>query len=55
MLDLHEFERQYNIPSDEFWSRYQSGLLADTTDFMEWNILCKMRQRILARLSILQG
>lgn len=53
--ELNEFENQYHMPSDEFWSRYQSGAMADTADFMEWNILCKMRQRILARLTILQG
>ena len=51
---LIEFEHRYGFTSDDFWHRYQNGELDDTADFMEWNIYCKMRQRILARLSILR-
>jgi hypothetical protein len=50
---LGEFERQYGLASDAFWQQYQAGQVADTADFMEWNILYKMRQRILTRLEIL--
>jgi hypothetical protein len=53
--DLAEFEGQYGLSSVEFWRRFQAGQMADTADFMEWNILYKMRQRITARLSILRG
>ncbi len=53
--DLHQFERQYHLSSDEFWGRYQAGKMADTADFLEWHVFCTMRQRILARLHILQG
>jgi hypothetical protein len=49
------FEKQYGLTSSEFWQRYQAGQMADTADFMEWNVLCKMRQRVLSRLSILRG
>ena len=49
---LTEFERRYGFTSDDFWHRYQNGELGDSADFMEWNIYCKMRQRILTRLSI---
>jgi hypothetical protein len=52
---LLEFEQAYRLTSDEFWRRYQDGQMADTADFMEWNILCKMRQRVLARLKILRN
>lgn len=41
--------------SDEFWQRFQAGQMADTADFMEWNVFCKMRQRIMARLNMLRS
>ena len=52
---LVEFEQQYSLNSEEFWERFQLGQMADTIDFMEWNAFCRMRQRILERLQILQG
>jgi len=52
---LVQFESQYGLTSDEFWQRFQAGRMSDTADFMEWNVLCKMRQRITARLRILRG
>jgi len=52
---LAEFENRYGLTSDEFWRRFQAGQMADTADFMEWNVFCKMRQRILSRLRILRG
>lgn len=53
--ELTQFEQQYGLTSDEFWERFQAGHVADTADFMEWNAFCKMRRRIMARLSILRG
>ena len=52
---LTQFERQYEITSYEFWRRFQAGEMPDTPDFMEWNVCCKMRQRITSRLRILRG
>lgn len=52
---LAEFEDRYGMNSAQFWIKYQAGELADTADFMEWNALCKMRQRIQQRLDILYG
>ena len=54
-MELVKFEQQYELNSSEFWSHYQKGQMADTADFMEWNILYKMRQRIVNRLNILRG
>ena len=51
---LAEFEQRYGLTSEDFCSRFQAGQMADTADFMEWNVLCKMRQRITARLHILR-
>ena len=53
--ELAVFEKLNGLTSDEFWQRYQAGQMADTADFMEWNVLCKARQRIAARLRILRG
>jgi hypothetical protein len=52
---LAEFEARYGLSTTEFWEQYRAGQMADTADHTEWNALCKMRQRILARLSILRG
>ncbi len=53
--DLARYETQYNMESAHFWAQYQAGQLADTADFMEWHVLCKMQQRIQNRLDILRG
>ncbi len=51
---LTKFQAQYGLSSADFWERFQVGEMADTADFMEWNAFCKMKQRILGRLRILQ-
>ena len=52
---LAQFERQYRLTSNEFWRRFQAGEMSDTADFMEWNVFCKMQQRLTSRLYILCG
>jgi hypothetical protein len=52
---LADLEQRYGLDSDEFWRRYQAGQMDDSADYVEWNVACKMRQRLLARLKILQG
>ncbi len=52
---LAQFERQYGASSENFWRRFQAGEMADTADFMEWNVFCKMRRRLTSRLHILRG
>lgn len=52
---LKQLETQYNMSSEEFRSRYQSGKLEDSADFVEWSAFYNMRQRILERLHILRG
>lgn len=51
--ELRSFEARYGMTSDQFWQQYQHGQLNDTEDFTEWNVFCKVKQRILARLGIL--
>jgi hypothetical protein len=52
---LAQFEHQHGLTSEEFWQRFQAGQVTDTAEFMEWNVFCKMRQRIASRLNILRG
>ncbi len=52
---LAAFEELYGMDSDEFWRRYRAGRMDDSADYVEWNVTCKMRQRLLARLKILRG
>ena len=52
---LGKFEQQYGLATDEFFQRFQAGQMPDTADMMEWNVVCKMKQRITARLQILHG
>ncbi len=52
---MARFEHQYGLSSDEFWQRFQAGQMDDTADFMEWNVFCKMHQRLISRLRILRG
>jgi len=49
---LEHFQAQYRLTSDAFWQRFQVGQMEDTADFMEWNVFCKMRQRIQTRLRV---
>ena len=53
--DIAQYESQYSLDSAAFWAQYQRGELDDTADFMEWHVLCKMRQRIEKRLAILRS
>ncbi len=35
-LDLQAFEKRYQMPSAQFYSRFQAGELGDSEDFMLW-------------------
>ncbi len=41
-LDLKEFERKYNLSSEEFYQRYTQGQNDDSEDAMLWAGLCEM-------------
>ncbi len=53
--ELADFEQRYGLTSQEFWTQYQAGQIADDADFVEWNVFCKMRQRLTERLRLLRG
>ena len=52
---LAQYEAQYSMKSEVFWSRFKNGKSEDTADSMEWNALCRSRERLLARLDLLRG
>ena len=53
--DLRELEEQYQMPSYEFFQRWQAGEMDDTADFMDWNALHQMATEVRARLELLRG
>lgn len=40
---LKSFEAKYQMPSENFHQRFQSGELGDSMDFFEWNTYYEMR------------
>lgn len=51
--DLAEFEKQYGMPSAEFYQKYQSGQTDDRMDYVEWASLAQMEARLRERLELL--
>lgn len=39
---LRRFEERYQMPSKEFYHRFQAGELGDSADFFEWNTYYEM-------------
>ena len=52
---LAEYETRFSMKSEEFWEKFKAGTMDDTADFMEWNALCRSRERLFTRLNILKG
>ena len=53
--DLADFERQYNLSSEEFYRQFQSGETDDRMDFVEWASLFQMANNLQERLRVLTG
>ena len=53
--DLTEFEQQYDLPSAEFYRRFQAGQTDDRMDYVEWASLVQMRDNLKQRLDLLTG
>ena len=53
--DLEQFEDRYNMPSDDFFSRFEKGQLGDKEDYFEWSALFQMYKRAIERLEMLKG
>jgi hypothetical protein len=39
---MKSFEEKYNMPSEDFYQRFQAGELGDSMDFFEWNTYYEM-------------
>ncbi|HET90721.1 MAG TPA: hypothetical protein ENN99_08295 [Chloroflexi bacterium] len=53
--DLTEFEQRYDLPSTEFYRRFQAGQTDDRMDYVEWASLVQMRDNLQQRLRLLTG
>lgn len=51
--ELAEFETQYEMPSAEFFQRFQSGQMGDEMDFFDWSALVQMANNLRSRLDLL--
>lgn len=41
-LDLKEFEKKYNLRSEDFYQKFSQGVIEDSEDFMIWSGLYEM-------------
>lgn len=51
----HAFEQQYNLISDEFMTRFESGELGDAPDFFDWYAASRGADLWERRFTILAG
>ena len=51
--ELTYFEREHGLTSDHFWKQYRAGEMADTADYMEWNVLLESKRRVQEWLRVL--
>jgi len=49
-----EFEEKYGLKSEEFYRRYEKGMMGDDMDYVEWSATVDMLSRIEKRMSMLQ-
>ncbi|MBI5602878.1 MAG: hypothetical protein HY879_05945 [Deltaproteobacteria bacterium] len=49
-----EFEKKYGLNSEEFYRRYEKGIMGDDMDYVEWSATIDMLTGLKKRLSLLQ-
>jgi len=49
-IDLTEFEKKYNLPSDKFYEQFENGLLGDSKDFILWSGIYEMQMNCKQKL-----
>ena len=49
-----EFEKRYGLDSEEFYRRYEKGMMGDDMDYVEWSATVDMIAGIEKRVSLLQ-
>ena len=53
--ELSRFEQQYQLASEEFYQRFQQGLLGDAGDYFEWSACYDMYRTAWQRIQELTG
>jgi len=49
-----EFEKRYGLDSEEFYRRYEKGMMGDDMDYVEWSATVDMLAGIEKRVLLLQ-
>ncbi len=52
---LQRFEKAYQLPSHEFFQRFEAGLLGDSADFVEWSAFYEMSLSLQENQKALQA
>lgn len=52
--DLQEFEVRYDMTSEIFIQRFQTGLLGDDLDFVEWSAFYRLNQSLQCQIDLLK-
>lgn len=52
--DLDNFERDYNMTSEEFFNKFEKGELGDKENFFEWSAIFQMHKRSMDKLRVLE-
>jgi hypothetical protein len=53
--DLQEFEARYEMNSETFIQRFQTGSLGDDMDFVEWNAFYHLNQSLQRQIELLKS
>jgi len=52
---ISQFEQNYNLLSQEFYSRYNKGEMGDEMDFIEWASTIEMLINVEKRMALLDN
>lgn len=52
---LDTYEEQFGLSSEEFYERYQSGLMGDDAEIFEWSAIYAMYRRLRADINKLRN
>ena len=54
LLQETVFEEKYGLNSEDFYSRFEKGLMGDDLDFLEWSATVDMIANLEKRISLLR-
>lgn len=52
---LRAFETRYQMPSGDFYQRFQAGELGDSMDVVEWSVFYEMWESVRERVEMLEA